>query len=71
MDDCNLIIECHLQDGSFVQIPLWTIVTLSRRIPGRELHQVQIPLWTIVTKDRILKYILIARSDSSMDDCNK
>jgi len=54
MDDCNSGPRAAPSDRLFVQIPLWTIVTLI--IPFVNYFKiVQIPLWTIVTlRDRRL-----------------
>ncbi len=49
MDDCNFFVAQEVRAGNLVQIPLWTIVTVTTKTCFPKVYPVQIPLWTIVT----------------------
>ena len=70
MDDCNKEIIKELIELERVQIPLWTIVTVQELHLRPSQKHVQIPLWTIVTALTAFRFLALAGSDSSMDDCN-
>ena len=70
MVDINPIVIYMVNFITFVQIPLWSILTFIGNQVDMILLRVQIPLWSILTHLPINKTSSKVRSDSSMVDIN-